>query len=151
MSTMRQLMPLCGGAADGGQITAALLLGAVRDERRADEVDADAVHHLRSAGAGHLFLEDRLLSQRRTAPAVRLRPVHGGPAGFVQPPLPRGQKGGLGLERGRRRLPRHMVGEPRAQRGAEGFLGGSVGEVHGILGANKYRRTVQCVVLSAQC
>jgi hypothetical protein len=51
---------------------------------------------LANEGVRALLVEDRLLDQRRPAPAVRLGPGHAGPPGLVQLALPVAAK----LERG---------------------------------------------------
>ena len=54
---------------------ARLLLGrAVREQRRPDEVDADAADELRGAGAGELLGDDVVLDRAAAAAAVLLGP-----------------------------------------------------------------------------
>ena len=131
-----ELAPDLVAGEDRRQEPALLRLGAVRDQRRADVVDADAVHQLRRARARQLLVEDRLLRRRRAAPAVLARPEEADVAGVVEPPLPVAQEGELVGER--RVVVRHALaarrpvgGEPGAQRRAEALVVGRVGEVHG--------------------
>ena len=113
-----------------------LLVGAVRDERRADQVHADAVDDLGRARRGHLLLEDVVLDDGRAATAVLARPVDADPAARRETALPVAQEAHLvGQRRELRRLAaapvrRHVGREPGAQLGAERLLGGRERQVH---------------------
>ena len=63
---------------DARQVLAALLLGAVEDQRRPQHVGAGAADR-RGAGARQLLLEDELLHRAEPAAAVLLRPVRRDP------------------------------------------------------------------------
>ena len=80
------------------QVAQPLVLGAVREQGRPDQVDADAVHRLRRLGAGVLALVQRDLHRRRAPAAVGLGPVHADPAV--------GGEGGLPVA-----APGHLVGQ----------------------------------------
>src|SRR5262249_59655190 len=66
----------------------ALLPGAVRHKRRADECDADAPEQLGGAGPGELLVVDRDLRDRRPPTPVLGRPVHRDPSTSMEAPLP---------------------------------------------------------------
>src|SRR6266480_1223829 len=98
-----------------------LAVGAVDDDRRADEPDAEAVDGRRRPEARHLVLHDRLLHRRATPAAVLLRPQHPDVAGLIELPVP-----GLALVE-RLHVARGGVGlEPAPDLGPEGavFSGG---------------------------
>src|SRR5947208_507480 len=125
-----ELAPELLGGQDLREVTSLLLLGAVRDERRPDQVHADPVDDLGRARGGDLLLEDVVLDDRGAAPTVLARPVDADPAALVQLPLPAAQEGDLvgeGRVLGGRR---DVRAEPFAQLGAEGLLGGREGEIH---------------------
>ena len=115
------LAPDLLGREDRLQVAALLLVAAVGDDRRAAHGQAQDVGGARRLGADELLVVDRLLDQRRAAPAVLGRPRHAGPAPVVQLALPGAAEGearvvALGLAPG-------VVGvEPRAQLVAEGLL-----------------------------
>ena len=71
----------------GGQEARLLLLGAVRDQRRAEHRDALPADVGR-AGGGHLLLEDELLDGGHAGAAVFGRPVRRHPAALVHGLLP---------------------------------------------------------------
>ncbi len=93
-----ELAPDLLGREDGGQVAQTLVLGAVRQQRRAHQVDAHPVHRLGGLGPGVLALVQRDLHRRGAAPAVGTGPVHADPAvgGEGRLPLP---------------APRHLVGQ----------------------------------------
>ena len=78
-----------------GQVRQALVLGPVGQQRRADEVDADAVDRLGRLRAGVLALVERDLNRGGAAPAVGLGPVHADPAVGRQRGLPGAAPGHL--------------------------------------------------------
>jgi hypothetical protein len=67
-------------------------LGAGRDQRRADEVDADGVDLWRRVRPCHFLAVDGLFDEGRAAPAVLLGPVNAGPAALVEGSLPVSQE-----------------------------------------------------------
>src|SRR5581483_1357239 len=131
-----ELAPELLGGQDLRQEAALLLLGAVRDERRSDQVDADPVDDLRRARRGDLLLEDVVLDDGRAAPAVLARPVDADPSPGVQLPLPVTEERDLVGERPGRTVGvgpparRKIRREPGAYLGAERLLGGAEGQVH---------------------
>src|SRR6185295_238630 len=73
----------------GRDEAAALLLGAVMDERRPEQPDPQDVQDRRRVGTRALGLEDRFLDLGRTATTPLRRPVHTEIAGAVELVLPR--------------------------------------------------------------
>ena len=69
---------------DTRQIAFFLLVGAYRDNRRPNESLADRAHALRGVSQGQLFLEDRLLDERRAASAEFLGPRDACVSAFIQ-------------------------------------------------------------------
>ena len=118
-----QLAPHVVAGEDPRHPSPALLLGAVRHQRRPDEADAGAPEERRRLGAGELLVVDRELRRRRAAAAVLDRPVDADPAAGVERPLPLAQHVGFF---GRRRDVdggRRVRGQPRAQLVAELLVG----------------------------
>src|SRR5438552_3789733 len=72
----------------GRDEAAALRLGAVVDERRAEEADAEDVQDGRRVGARQLGLHDRLLDLGAAPAAPLMGPVHTQVAGLVELLLP---------------------------------------------------------------
>src|SRR6516164_1616184 len=64
------------GREDLGKILTPLILGAVRDERRADHLDAHHPDDARRAGPHHLLVHDGLSHDVGALPAVLLRPAY---------------------------------------------------------------------------
>src|SRR5207237_3822287 len=95
-----ELTPDLVAGEDRREETPLLRLRAVRDERRARVVDADAVQQLRRARAGQLLAEDGLRGRARAAPAVLARPEEADVARLPEPALPVAQERELGRERG---------------------------------------------------
>ena len=83
-----ELAPDLLGREDRRQVPQALVLGAVRQQRGADQVDPDPVDRLRSLRTGVLALVERDLHRRRPPTAVGLGPVHTDPAVGRQRGLP---------------------------------------------------------------
>src|SRR3954451_15584366 len=83
------LAPDLVGAEDRLEAAALLVLGTVRDDGRPAHREAEDVDGARRLRARELLVVDRLLDERRPAPAVLLRPGHAGPPVLVQAPLPR--------------------------------------------------------------
>ena len=83
-----ELAPDLGGGEDRWQVAPALLLGAVRQQGGADQVDPDPVQRLRSLRAGVLALVQRDLDGCGTPPSVGVRPVDTHPAVGGQGGLP---------------------------------------------------------------
>src|SRR3954466_3324842 len=124
------LAPDLVGAEDGLEVALLLLLGAVRDDCRPAHRQAQHVRRARRLRAGELLVVDRLLDERRAAPAVLLRPGHAGPVVLVQAPLPRAAElesrdVAFGLGSGVVRL------DPGPQLVAERLLLRCRGQVHG--------------------
>jgi hypothetical protein len=90
--------------------------GAVGDERRSDNAQAQAVDRARDVAAGHLFGHNGLFHRPRVLAAVRARPTHADQAGLVQRALP-----GLALRHGLQR-PGRVLGKPFAHVQAECFV-----------------------------
>ena len=116
---------------------ALLLLGrAVREERRPDEVDADATDELGRAGASELLGDDEVLDRSDAATAVLLGPRHADPAARGELRLPLASERDLVgevVEAGRQPLavlPRQVVAQPGAHLVAQARLLGGRGEVH---------------------
>ena len=107
-----ELAPELVGGQDRRQEAPLLLLGAVRDERRPDQVHTDAVDDLRCARRRQLLLQDVVLDRRRPTPAVCPRPLDAHPPATRQRPLPTSQRLDLVRQRCRRHRPRHMVPQP---------------------------------------
>ncbi len=106
-----QLAPDVVAGEDPRHPSQALLLGAVRHQRRPDQADAGAAEERRRLGARQLLVVDRDLRQRRAAAAVLDRPVDADPAAGVQRPLPLAQHVGFV---GCRRPPRRRAAGARA-------------------------------------
>ena len=83
------LAPDLVGGEDLRQVAPPLLLGAVRDQRRPDHLDAHHADEARRARAHHLLVDDRLPHDVGALAAVLARPAHGDVAGLVQLALPR--------------------------------------------------------------
>ena len=118
------------GGEDARREALLLLLGAVGEDRRADDADAEVVDDLRRVGAGHLLDVGDLLGDRGAAPAVLGRPGDRHPAVGGERRLPGAQRGdALGLGQLRDALAAQVVGEmggePAAQLAAE--LGNGLG------------------------
>ena len=82
------LAPVLVGREDPGQPRLLLLLGAPRDDHRADLPDAVRVVDARRAHPRHLLGVDDVLHRRGLAAAPVLRPVDRGPAALVEAALP---------------------------------------------------------------
>src|SRR5262249_7309383 len=89
----------------------------------ADRHDVDDAGRLR---AGELLVEDGLLHDRQARAAVLLRPGDGEEPSLVELPLPLLHL----LEAVALRGVRHVLGDPRADAGAERFLFRRVREIH---------------------
>src|SRR5262249_58219638 len=141
-----------GGGKGRGQEGPAVLVGAVRDERRPDQVHADAVDDLGRARRRHLLLEDVVLDDGRAATTVLAWPVDAHPASCSEPALPVAQEGDLLAQR--RELGRlaalpvgwNVRGEPGAQLGTKRLLDRREREVHARLlaRARRSRSTSAC-------
>src|SRR6267142_1522211 len=107
------------------QIPLLLRLGAVHDDRRADEPDAEPVDGGRRAHPGHLVLDDRLLHRRGAPAPVLLGPQHPDVPGLVESPVPR-----LALVERLQVLFGDVALEPAARRGAEFAVFRRVVQVH---------------------
>src|SRR5581483_607504 len=137
---------------DGGQVTAALLLGGLGDQRRArvqkaDEVDA----HVGRPRLGDLLVENQLLAERRAAPAELRRPVDACVPRVVEHSLPRrvalaARVPVLALGLGRKL--RERLIDPRAQFGPEAFVLVGPAEVHCWAAYCFQMRTRSAVVVS---
>src|SRR5262249_40852027 len=111
---------------------ALLLLAAVRDQGRADDVEPDRADQLRGAGAGQLLVDDDLLGPRGAAPAVLARPRQPDQARRVQAPLPVAQERDALAELVRQRAGRgEVLGEEGAPLPGHALLGGVAREPHG--------------------
>src|SRR5262249_10774041 len=130
------LTPDLLGGEDPGQVAAPLLLGAMRDERRADHLDAHHADEPRSARADHLLVHDGLSHD-----VGALAAILGGPAEREVPrgvdlALPRlGARDALPVGRAFHRIVaprvfRNVPLEPGADLALEGELVGGIGEVH---------------------
>ncbi len=112
---------------DRRQVARLLLVGAQRDDGRADEREADGADELRGVGARQLLLKDGLLHQRRAAPAESLRPGDAGPAAVIELALPRAQildvlRAVFGARAAARPLRGDVLRQPRAELVAELLL-----------------------------
>src|SRR4029079_16704456 len=83
------LAPVLVGRQDAGQPPLLLLLGAPRDDHRADLPDAVRVEDAGRAHPRHLLGVDDVLDRCGLAPVPRLRPVDRRPLALVEGPLPR--------------------------------------------------------------
>src|SRR6185312_388276 len=83
-----ELAPEFLGGEDPWQEPRLLLLRTMRQERRSDEIDADATDQLRRPGPGQLLDDDVVLQCPEAAPAVRLGPGDAHPARRGQGTLP---------------------------------------------------------------
>ncbi len=127
-----ELAPDLLGREDRRQVAQPLVLAAVGQQCRADEVDADPVHRLGGLGTGVLALVQRDLHRRRAAPAVRLGPVHPDPTIGCQRRLPFPAPGdlvGQVDERGRAVL---VPLQPLPERGGELLVLFLQREVHAV-------------------
>ena len=114
-----------------------LLLGAERDQRRAEQLLAEVVDAGGRVGAGVLLVEDHLLEQRQPAAAVLLGPADAGPAVLREVPVPGHAlvvrlvlAAGTALAAQLGELAGEVVLQPRADLGAERLVLGTVGEIH---------------------
>src|SRR5690606_7795094 len=107
------------------QIALLLLLGAVVDQRRADDADAESVDAGRGVDARHLLGHNGLLHGSRVAAAVLLRPAHTDEAGVVELAVPLAAL----LDRADA-LAWHVRLQPAANLLAEGFVFGRIAEIH---------------------
>jgi hypothetical protein len=103
-----QLAPDVVGAQQAGEVAPALVVAAVRDDRRPAHAQADVVDQGRDAGAGQLLGDDRLLHERAALPAVLARPRHAHQARLGEDPL-RAAQTSLLLPGADRPLSRHHV------------------------------------------
>ena len=114
-----ELAPDLLGRQDRRQVAQALVLGAVGQQRRADQVDAHPVHRLGGLGPGVLALVQRDLDGCGAAPAVGAGPVHAHPAVGGHGGLPVATPGHLVGQIGEGRWPTEMFGQPRPERRGE--------------------------------
>src|SRR5581483_9864461 len=82
------LAPDLVGGEDVLEEAALLFFRAVRDERWADEIEAESVHWCRRLRARVLLVEDHLFDERPAPASVFLRPMHREVPGFAKRPLP---------------------------------------------------------------
>ena len=127
------LAPDLLGREERREVAPLLLLGAVRDDRRAGHADADDADVRRRLGARELLEEDRLVRVRRAAAAVLLGPGEPDVAGVVERPAPGAHLGSV--EAGRPtavalEVVREVLLEPRAKLGPERGLLGRVAQIH---------------------
>src|SRR5712692_956237 len=113
----------------GGQhlpeVALLLPVGAVDDDRRADEPDAEAVDGRRGGEARHLVLDDGLLHRRAPPAAVLRGPQHPDVPRLVELPVP-----GLALVERLQVVPGDVGPEPAADVGTEGALFSGGSQVH---------------------
>ena len=83
-----ELAPDLLGGQHRPEVALLLLLGAVRDQRRAEHPDADDVEDAGHPGAADLLVDDHLLERAEAGAAVLRRPGDGGEAALGQAPLP---------------------------------------------------------------
>ena len=104
---------------DGRQVAQPLVLGAVGQECRAHQVDADPVDGLRGLGPGVLALVESDLHRRGTATAIGAGPVDTHPAVGRHGGLPLPAPGHLvgQVDEGGRAA--QVIGQPRPERGGE--------------------------------
>ena len=131
-----QLAPDLRRVEDLRQPPSLLGIRPVREQRRADQVDADAADELRRAAAGELLGDDVVLDGTAAATAVLLGPGHAHPAAARElrlPLTPERDLLGEVVEAGRQALavlPREVRAQPAADLVAQREFGGGGGEVH---------------------
>ena len=131
-----QLTPDLRRVEDLRQPPSLLRVRPVREQRRADQVDADAADELRRAAAGELLGDDVVLDGTAAATAVLLGPGHAHPAAARElrlPLTPERDLLGEVVEPGRQALavlPREVRAQPAADLVAQREFGGGGGEVH---------------------
>ena len=114
-----QLAPHVVAGKDPRHPPRALVVGAVRHQRRADERDPDAAEERRSAGARELLVVGGDLRRRGAPPPVLDRPVDADPTSGVQRSLPLPQRLRLGRRGRHLDVGTRMRVQPRAQLVAE--------------------------------
>ncbi len=134
-----QLAPDLVAVQHRAEVARLLLVGPVRDDRRAEHAHADRVEDARHFGLGDLLVADDLLDRTEALPAELLRPGHAGQPALGELALP-GAPGGdylrLVLDRVRAAHDRRfglVLIEPSAYLGAVRGLVLCVVEIHGVL------------------
>ncbi len=116
---------------DPVQVPRLLRVGAVGDDRRADDVDADGPDGGGGAGAGELAVDHELGHGAGAAAAVLAGPVGADEARLVQARLPRPEPADALVERGGDRAGlRQVLGEERAGFLADLSFGVGQGQTH---------------------